>query len=140
MVLGKIGDWSPPFQVTFPQLAVIVAVLLLEYLTWGWWGTRLPVVLAVMVFIGLPCGLAWAARRARIEGRSLIRAARGMFTYLALAAQAITDGRRGGPSRTVVLDDAWMYLAQGDVPALPRMSRGGVAALPQPQLREGGPE
>lgn len=113
MVLGKIGNWTPPFQVTFPQLAVIVVALLVEYLTWQWWGARLPMVLALLCLIGLPLVLAWAVRRARIEGRGLVRAGIGYLVYLTKAPRGQVGGRAYHPQRRVTLEHGWMYVAPG---------------------------
>lgn len=82
MVLGHIGGWTPPFQLSLPQLAVVVATILFEVQTYRWWLAYLPRLVAVMVAVALPCLLAWAVRSARAEGRGLPRTA---FAYLAMA-------------------------------------------------------
>lgn len=114
MVLGKIGDWTPPVQITFPQLGVIFAALWVEYLTWRLWAARLPVVVAIVIFIGLPCALAWAVRKARIEGRSLVRAALGWLTYLVGAGRGRVGGRLYRAERSTSLDHARVYVAPGE--------------------------
>lgn len=110
MVLGKIGDWTPPFQLTLPQLVVIVVVLGLEYLTWDLWAARLPLIPALILFLGLPVGLAWVVRRARVEGRSLLRTAMGWLAYL---VRSTFDGV-AGTRRASFLDEATVYVATGD--------------------------
>jgi len=92
MVLGRIGGWTPPFQLTLTQIGVLLAVF--AGLTWTWaaWAPFLPGTVSLMVALGAPAAAAWAARRVRIEGRSLPRAAAGR---LALWCSPVT-GRVGG--------------------------------------------
>lgn len=92
LVLGHIAGWTPPFQLSLPQLGVVVVTFVVEMMTWRLWGALLPQSLALVIAIGLPWGLAWAVRRARVEGRTLLRAAAG---YLTLASSP-TAGRVGG--------------------------------------------
>ena len=92
IVLGKIGGWTPPFQISVYQLGVIVTVFVVEMLTWRFWSALLPHTPAVVLAIAMPLALAWGARRARIEGRSLLRALAGYLTLLA----APPSGRVGG--------------------------------------------
>jgi hypothetical protein len=82
MVLGQIGGWTPPFQLTLPQVGILLVGYVLEFQTWRWWGPYLPRVVAVAVTIGLPCVVAFSARRARIEGRSLPRAVIGWLMLM----------------------------------------------------------
>jgi conjugation transfer TcpE-like protein len=114
MVLGKIGDWTPPFQLTMAQVGVLLGVLFLEVQTWRYWGGHLHPVLAVAVFIGLPGGLAWAVRRARIEGRSLPRAVAGWMIFLARPRAGRVGGRAYRPARSSALARYSTYVAAGD--------------------------
>src|SRR5688572_19420529 len=75
MVLGRIAGWTPPFQLTISQLAVLLVMFLVLVWTWHLWGPLVPGSSGVLVVVGVPSGAAWAARRARVEGRSLPRAA-----------------------------------------------------------------
>src|SRR5262245_28441195 len=84
MVLGQIAGWAPPFQLTISQLVVLLVTFLGLVWTWDLWGPVVPGSAGVLVVLGVPSGAAWAARRARIEGRSLPRAAVG-FMQLAVA-------------------------------------------------------
>jgi hypothetical protein len=96
MVLGSIGGWSPPFQVTMIQLGVLLASVLVINKTWHIWGPLLPPIVSVLIALAVPALAAWAARRVRIEGRSPGRAALG---WLALVC-APQDGTVGGrPAR-----------------------------------------
>lgn len=113
MVLGKIGDWTPPFQLTMAQVGVLLGVLFVETQTWRLWGTRLPPVVAVAVFIGVPAGLAWAVRRARIEGRSLHRAVAGWLAFLARPRTGRVAGRPYRPARPAPLAQHRAYVATG---------------------------
>ena len=47
LVLGHIAGWTPPFQVSLPQLGVVVVTFLVEMVTWRVWGALLPKSLAV---------------------------------------------------------------------------------------------
>jgi hypothetical protein len=105
MVLGQIGGWTPPFQLTLPQVGVLIVGYVLELQTWRWWGPYLPRVAAIGVAVGLPCVLAFAARRARVEGRSLPRTVVGwlMLMWVPRGGQAV--GRAQRPSHPVAA--AW---------------------------------
>jgi hypothetical protein len=113
MVLGHIGGWTPPFQLSVTQIAVLLAMLWLEMQTWRWWGAHLPRLLGVLVAVGLPCLLAWVVRRARVEGRSLPRAALGWLTFLSVAPLARVAGRPYQPSRAAELSHAEVFVAPG---------------------------
>ena len=77
MVIGQIAGWTPPFQLSAAQIAVLLITILVESQTWRWWGTHLPGTVGVAVAIGLPWTLTWVVRRGRLEGRSLARTALG---------------------------------------------------------------
>lgn len=96
LVLGHIAGWTPPFQISLPQLGVVVLTFVVEMMTWRFWGAFLPQSVALVIAVGLPWGLAWAVRRARVEGRTLVRAAAGYLTLLS----APPAGRVGGKPYT----------------------------------------
>jgi len=96
MVIGQIGGWTPPFQLTMPQVAVLLVGLLIEVKTWQWWLGYLPSAMAVVVALVLPVLLAWVVRRARFEGRSIGR------------------GRPNNPARAVALGRHSVFVAYGD--------------------------
>jgi conjugation transfer TcpE-like protein len=104
MVLGQIGGWTPPFQLTMTQLAVLIITFLVETQTWRWWGVFLPRMAGVIVAIGLPCLLAWVVRRTRIEGRSLPRFVAGWFVYAAMPRRGKAGGRPYRPAKPL-----WPY-------------------------------
>lgn len=93
MVLGNIGGWTPPFQLTLVQIGVLLASYFVEVRTWHLWGAHLPRALAVVIAAGLPCVLAWAVRRTRLEGRSLPRVALGVLKYLSAPRGGVIGGR-----------------------------------------------
>ena len=76
-----------------PQLAVIVGVFAFEMMTWRYWRLVLPQSLATRLAISLPWVLAWAVRRARVEGRSLVRAAAGHLMLLVASPTGPVGGR-----------------------------------------------
>ena len=115
MVLGQIGGWTPPFQLTPAQIGVLLVTLVLEAQTWRMWGSVLPPALSVVLAIGVPLGMTWAVRRGRVEGRSLVRAAGGYLTLLSRRGMGQVGGRPYrkarpsllGPARVFVAADPW---------------------------------
>src|SRR5262245_36972495 len=93
MVIGKIGGWTPPFQLTLPQLGILVVVVWLEVQTWSLWLAHLPRLAAVIVAATLPGVVAWTARRTRVEGRSLLRAAIGFVRWMVVPRTGVVSGR-----------------------------------------------
>lgn len=102
MVLGQIGGWTPPVQLTVTQIIVLVVTVLIEVKTWRWWGAHLPMMLRVIVFLAVAYFMAWAVRHPRAEGRSLPRAALGWLLFLCRPRRGRVSGRAyrlAGPSR-----------------------------------------
>jgi len=97
LVLGHIAGWTPPFQLSLAQLGILVVTIWVETQTWGLWGAHLPRAVGAFIAIVTPMALAWVVRRARIEGRSLPRAAVGYLLLLATPRHGRVGGR---PSRT----------------------------------------
>lgn len=114
MVMGQIGGWTPPFQLTLTQLAVLLVTLLIETQTWRWWGHLLPRLVGVVVALGVPCALAWAVRRTRLEGRSLPRVARGWLTLISMPHGGRVGGRAYRPSQVSWPYDGRTYIAPGE--------------------------
>jgi hypothetical protein len=114
MVLGQIGGWTPPFQLTLPQLGVVIVAYLVEVKTWRWWGALLPPTMAVLVGAGMPCVLAWLVRHARIEGRSLPRAVLGWLMLAWSPRAPLVGGRAYRPQRATAAGRVPVYLAAGD--------------------------
>jgi TcpE family len=113
MVMGQIGGWTPPFQLTLTQLAVLIVTFVIETQTWQWWGAIFPRMAGVVVALGLPCLLAWIVRRTRIEGRSLPRFVAGWFTYAAMPRGGRVGGRAYRPSRPLWPYYERIYVAPG---------------------------
>lgn len=109
MVIGQIGGWTPPFQLSFPQVGVLVGALFIEYQTWDLWLGYLPPMLGMAVAIIIPGVLAWVVRRAKIEGRGLLRAGVG-YIGLALSPKAGRAGGRAIPSRAESCS-TWVFVA-----------------------------
>lgn len=114
MVMGNIGGWTPPFQVTMPQLAVLVVSYFIEIWTWRWWGALLPRVPAIMLAIGLPCFLAWIVRRTRLEGRSLPRTVLGWLMLTWTPRMGQVGGRPNRPARPSSPLRGGIYVAPGE--------------------------
>jgi hypothetical protein len=86
MVLGKIGGWTMPIQLSLAQVAVLFCGYLLLFTTRALWAHLGP--LNVVVLVGGPWLAAWTVRRARVEGRGVLR-------WLAGATTAATTPRGG---------------------------------------------
>jgi hypothetical protein len=93
MVLGTIGDWSLPFQVTITQVAVFLVGLVAVNQTWRFWAPLLPPAVAMIAGVGLPALVACLARRVRIEGRSPLRAALGWVQLWSAPPAGVIGGR-----------------------------------------------
>lgn len=115
MVLGQIGGWTPPFQLTLTQVAVLLVGFWAEYATWQWWGAHLPRVIGVVMFLGVPATLAWLTRHARAEGRSLPRAGLGWLMMLCRARAGRVSGRPYRPARPGSPGRLPVYVAPGRV-------------------------
>lgn len=115
MVIGQIGGWTPPFQLSVPQILVLLVVVWLEYQTWGLWLGHLPPALAMGLAAALPCALAWAVRRARIEGRGLFSAALGWLSLLAVPRFGRVGGQSYRSARAAPLGRTCVFVAPGKV-------------------------
>lgn len=96
-VLGKIGGWAPPVQLSLVQLATFASTATVLVMAWDWWAGWMPPVLRLVVIVSAPSLAAWAVRRSRVEGRSLVRTAAGFMT---LASQPRTGTLAGRPAPT----------------------------------------
>jgi hypothetical protein len=114
MVLGNIGGWTPPFQLTLVQVAVLIVAYVIEVQTWPLWGAHLPVSVGLVIGGGLPCLLAWAVRRTRIEGRSLPRLAVGWIQWLTMPRNGQVGGRPYRPERASAPLGGRLYVASGE--------------------------
>ena len=101
MVLGNIGGWTPPFQLTLVQVGVLIGAYVIEMQTWRWWGAKLPMTLAAIIAIGVPCLLAWVVRRTRMSmGRRASSTARAVSPGVAVRMIRIGGlGRRRSRGR-----------------------------------------
>jgi hypothetical protein len=93
LVIGNIAGWTPPFQLSLPQLAVLAVAFWFEMQTWHLWGGHLPRSIGIVVAVCIPCAVAWAVRRARVEGRTLARAAAGYIAWLSTPRHGRVRGR-----------------------------------------------
>jgi hypothetical protein len=114
MVLGQIGGWTPPFQLTLMQVAVLLLGFWFEYQTWHLWGGHLPRTLGVVVFLAVPASLAWLTRHARAEGRSLPRAIIGWLMMAFRSRAGRVGGRPYRPARPSSPGRTAVYVAPGD--------------------------
>jgi hypothetical protein len=115
MVLGHIGGWTPPFQLTLPQIGVIFGTFWFEGQTWRFWGAYLPRTVGFALVISLPVVLAWVVRRTRIEGRSLPRALLGYASLLWTPKDGQVGGRPNRESRAAHPGLTHVYVDGGEV-------------------------
>jgi len=99
IVLGRIGGWAPPFQLSIAQIVVLGVSFAAMTWTWSAWAPFLPDTVAMVVAAGVPVSAAWALRRVRIEGRSLPRAALGYVVSWSQPAGGTVAGRPYRPGR-----------------------------------------
>jgi hypothetical protein len=114
MVLGRIAGWSPPFQLTITQLATVITSFLVLVWTWPLWAPPLPDPAATIVVTGAPIAAGWVARRLRVEGRSLPRAALGRLTLWCFPSAGTVAGRPHRDHRAVFLPAVKMFIASED--------------------------
>lgn len=92
-VIGKIAGWTLPTPVTPTQLGVFVGSFVALLSTNRIWGAFLPGVMKLIVLGGVPITLAWAVRHLRVEGRSPVQMASGVFTLLSAPRTGTLFGR-----------------------------------------------
>jgi hypothetical protein len=120
-VIGKVGGWQLPTQLTLAQLGAIGATLFVLVETRELWA-HLPRLANLLVEITLPCVAAWAARHLRVEGRSPLSALAGLVGYLATPRLGQVQGRRHRDPRPGSLS--------GRLLVVPRRLPAGVEQLP----------
>lgn len=92
-VIGKIAGWTLPTPVTPTQLGVFVGSFVALLSTHRLWGVFLPGPLTLIVLGGVPLTLAWAVRHLRVEGRSPVQMASGLFTLACAPRTGTLFGR-----------------------------------------------
>ena len=114
MVLGHIGGWTPPFQLSLPQLGVVIVTIWIEAQTYRWWGDFVPRLLGLVLAVLIPGALAWAVRSARVEGRSLPRTALAYLMLAWMPRSGVAGGRAWKQAKAAQPGLAKVYLARGD--------------------------
>lgn len=114
MVLGRIAGWAPPFQLSVVQIVVLLVSFVVLTWTWRFWAPLLPGPLSTMAAMGGPAALAWAARRVRVEGRSLARAARGWLMLWSTPTTGQVGGRPHRRARPARWCDSVSFVAAED--------------------------
>lgn len=102
-VIGRIGGWQLPTQLTLAELAAMGALFVLLVETRTIWA-HLPRMLNLVVLAGIPAAGTWAVRHLRMEGRSPLRGLVGVLNLLATPRRGRVQGRayREAPARHVV--------------------------------------
>lgn len=91
-VIGKVGGWQLPTQLTIAQVAAMASTLTVLIESRALWA-HLPKLLNLVTEVALPAAAAWAARHLRVEGRSPMRALAGLVGYLASPRHGCLQGR-----------------------------------------------
>jgi hypothetical protein len=81
-VIGKIGGWYPIWGVASVTQYIVGGGAFVLLLTTTWLWAHLGSVGNLLVFIGVPFGLAWTVRRAKVDGRGPIAAIAGLVSHL----------------------------------------------------------
>lgn len=92
-VIGRIGGWTLPSPITPTQLGVLLVSALALVRCRAVWA-HLPGAVNSVVLLGLPMALAWLARHLRADGRSPIRFAVGVLSYVGAPRCGSYLGRR----------------------------------------------
>ncbi len=93
LVIGKLQGFSlPGGPYTITQVGVFVVAVVILIQARGLWA-HFGGVVNLVIGAGLPYGLAWAVRHARIEGRDPLRAALGVLTYYSAPRSGRLHGR-----------------------------------------------
>lgn len=101
-VIGRIGGWQLPTQLTIAQLLAIAGTLGTLVATRGLWA-HLPRMANLLVEVALPTAAAWTARHLRIEGRSPLSAFAGFIGYLIAPRSGTVHGKALRPARPATL-------------------------------------
>ena len=92
-VIGKIGGWHLPTQLSLVQLAAMGMGLFVVVNTRSLWA-HLPRAANLLIEIAVPGACGWATRHLRLEGRTPLRALGGLAAYLATPPLGRVQGRR----------------------------------------------
>jgi hypothetical protein len=101
-VIGKIGGWHLPTQLSLVQLGAMAIGLVVVVNTRGLWA-HLPRAANLVIEIAVPGACGWATRHLRLEGRTPLRALGGLAAYLATPPLGRVQGRpvREAPARSL---------------------------------------
>lgn len=115
-VIGKVGGWQLPTQLSIAQMAAMAATLAALIETRALWA-HLPRLLNLAVEVGFPAAAAWAARHLRMEGRSPLRALAGLVGYLASPRHGQLHGRHHREPAARILAGRLFVTPAGATPA-----------------------
>ena len=136
VVIGKIGGYSLPIQLSPVQLLVLITGFLVLLWTRALWA-HFPGTLNLLVQVLVPVGLAWTLRHLRVEGRSPIRMGVALLNYAATPRDGQVGGRpyREGGCRP--LRGARVFVAELEAPRQGRVEEDWGDA-PASSRRRGG--
>lgn len=136
-VIGKIAGWTLPTPVTPTQLGVFVGTFIALLVTNRIWGMFTPGFVRLVVLGGAPIVLAWAVRHLRVEGRSPVQMASGLFTLATAPRTGTLFGRTYRGWRRQPARGARLYFDAGPVAPAgeERPSPAAPALAPAPPRR-----
>jgi hypothetical protein len=93
LVIGKIGGFVRPSPLSPAQIATLLGSFSLLLVSRGLWGMFLPGIVRLFLLVTGPCGLTWAVRHLRMEGRSPIKMLLGQLSYWSAPRHGWVRGR-----------------------------------------------
>lgn len=128
MVVGKIGKYTLPFQMSPTQVLALLGSFFVLLWTRRIWA-HLPGLFDLLVQVAVPVALAWALRHLRMEGRSPMRMGYGVIAYAFSPKGGVVGGRAYREPGTQTLRGTRIFVAPG--PAVPGRTRSPGHASPR---------
>lgn len=124
MVVGKIGKYTLPFQLSPAQVLALLGSFFVLLWTRRIWA-HLPGLLNLLVQVAVPVAIAWALRHLRMEGRSPLRMGYGVIAYAFSPKGGVVGGRPYREPGTQTLRGTRIFVAAGPpMPTRAQLARG----------------
>lgn len=120
MVVGKIGKYTLPFQLSPAQVLALLGSFFVLLWTRRIWA-HLPGLMNLLVQVAVPVAIAWALRHLRMEGRSPLRMGYGVLAYAFSPKGGVVGGRAYREPGTQILRGNRIFVAAG--PPMPPRAR-----------------
>lgn len=130
MVVGKIGKYTLPFQLSPAQVLALLGSFFVLLWTRRLWA-HLPGLMNLLVQVAVPVAIAWALRHLRMEGRSPLRMGYGVIAYAFSPKGGVVGGRAYREPGTQTLRGNRIFVSPGPpmparAPAAQGRSRPGA--------------